>query len=112
MLYNLQILRGIAALSVVFYHTDFRVSGGHHTQFFGVPIFFVISGFIMCYITRDNPTNFLRNRAIRIVPMYWLCTLALVLITFKLPIELISGTLPADLLKSLLFLHGNKKFFT
>ncbi|MGA8902391.1 hypothetical protein, partial [Bradyrhizobium sp.] len=37
------------ALGVVFYHTDFRLPGDWHTEFFGVSTFFVISGFI----TRD-----------------------------------------------------------
>ena len=49
MLFNLQILRGIAAVGVAFYHTDFRLAGNHHTEFFGVSTFFVISGFIMCW---------------------------------------------------------------
>jgi len=49
----MQILRRLAALGVVFYHTDFRLPGDWHTEFFGVSTFFVISGFIMCFITRD-----------------------------------------------------------
>jgi exopolysaccharide production protein ExoZ len=82
---NLQILRGLAALGVVFYHTDFRLPGDWHTEFFGVSTFFVISGFIMCFITRDpdggdaTARSFMIRRLIRIVPLYWLCTLALVL---------------------------------
>jgi len=107
MLYN-QILRGVAALSVVFYHSGFRLSGYYETQFFAVPTFFVISGFIMCHITQDGPANFLQNRIIRIIPMYWICTLALVLITFKLPIELISGTLPTHLFRSLSFIPSGE----
>jgi len=72
---NLQVLRGLAALSVVFYHTGFAV-GGVHTEFQGVAVFFVISGFIMTYITRRNPDRFLQQRLLRIVPLYWLCTTA------------------------------------
>jgi exopolysaccharide production protein ExoZ len=104
MLFNLQILRGIAAVGVVFYHTDFRLAGDHHTEFFGVSTFFVISGFIMCWITRDNADNFLCKRIERIVPFYWLCTFALILLTFKLPLDLMSWQFVAYLTRSLLFL--------
>jgi exopolysaccharide production protein ExoZ len=83
LLFNLQVLRGLAALGVVFYHTDFRLAGDWHTDFSGVAIFFVISGFIMCFITRDNADDFLKMRLIRIVPIYWLCTFALVFLMFR-----------------------------
>jgi exopolysaccharide production protein ExoZ len=82
MLSNLQVLRGVAALGVVFFHTDYLLPGGWHTEFFGVATFFIISGFIMCFITRDNADGFLAKRLVRIVPLYWLCTLAALLITF------------------------------
>lgn len=78
MIGNLQLLRGLAALGVVFYHTDFRLPGDWHTDFFGVSTFFVISGFIMCFITREDADGFLMKRAIRIVPLYWLCTFTLI----------------------------------
>ncbi len=107
MLFNLQILRGTAAIGVVFYHTDFRVAGDYHTQFFGVPTFFVISGFIMCWITRDSADNFLLKRIERIVPFYWLCTFALILLTFKLPLDLMSWQFIAYLARSLLFLPSS-----
>jgi exopolysaccharide production protein ExoZ len=48
----------------------------------GVYVFFVISGFIMVHISwdhfgrKDATTNFLRRRVIRIVPLYWLATIA------------------------------------
>ena len=41
MISNLQILRGLAAVGVVFYHIDFRLPGDWHTEFFGVSTFFV-----------------------------------------------------------------------
>jgi exopolysaccharide production protein ExoZ len=49
---------------------------------FGVYIFFVISGFIMVYISGDRfgqsgaARHFAVNRIVRIVPLYWLLTLA------------------------------------
>jgi len=104
MLFNLQILRGIAAVGVVFYHTAYLLAGGHHTEFFGVSTFFVISGFIMCWITRDDAGGFLRKRIERIVPFYWVCTFALILLTYKLPLDLMSWQFVAYLARSLLFL--------
>ena len=83
MLFNLQVLRGVAALGVVFYHTDYRLPGDWHTEFFGVATFFVISGFIMCFITRDRADGFLRARIERIVPIYWVCTFALLFMMFR-----------------------------
>jgi exopolysaccharide production protein ExoZ len=80
MLANLQMLRGLAALGVVFYHTDYRLPGDVHTEFQGVAVFFVISGFIMTYITRKDANGFLTNRLIRIVPLYWVCTVAIALL--------------------------------
>jgi exopolysaccharide production protein ExoZ len=75
---NLQVLRGLAALSVVIYHTDFRPFGSHN-DFFGVAIFFVISGFIMTHITREGARGFMIARLTRIVPLYWAITLFTVL---------------------------------
>jgi exopolysaccharide production protein ExoZ len=76
MISNLQLLRGLAALAVVFYHTAYTFNGGVHTEFQAVAVFFVISGFIMTHITRAEADQFLSQRLIRIVPLYWLCTLA------------------------------------
>jgi exopolysaccharide production protein ExoZ len=74
---NLQILRGVAALSVVFYHTAFLLPGGIHTDFSAVATFFVISGFIMCFISEKDPSGFFSKRLLRIIPLYWLCTAVL-----------------------------------
>ena len=84
MLSNLQVLRGFAALGVVFFHTDYRLAGDWHTEFFGVATFFVISGFIMGFITRDNADDFLAKRLVRIAPLYWLCTVVLLVVMFRL----------------------------
>ena len=110
LLFNLQVLRGLAALGVVFYHTDFRLAGDWHTDFSGVSIFFVISGFIMCFITRQDADDFLTKRSVRIVPMYWLCTLAFIVFAYmsgRLSLS-IWTTLATDLPRSLLFLPSEK----
>lgn len=88
--YNVQVLRATAALMVVVYH-------GLHNQKIvydcdavgrplasGVDVFFVVSGFVMVYVTSQRavtPWAFLRDRMIRIYPVYWLVTLLLVLLT-------------------------------
>ena len=61
---------------MVIYHIDYRFVEGVHTDFLGVATFFVMSGFIMCFITKDAADGFLLNRLIRIAPIYWLLTLA------------------------------------
>lgn len=75
MITNLQLLRAFAALAVVFYHTGYRVLG-FSSDFLGVCVFFVISGFIMTHVSRQSADGFLTKRLIRIVPLYWIATLA------------------------------------
>src|ERR1700733_654168 len=85
---SLELGRGCAALLVILYHnggicekyfgsfpslhTPFR--GGHA----GVEYFFVLSGFIIYFAhagdrgRSDRILDFVKKRAIRIVPMYWI----------------------------------------
>lgn len=79
MITNLQLLRALAALSVVFYHTGYTIAG-HSTEFYGVAIFFCISGFIMSKVTTDGEDNFFIRRLVRIVPLYWIATIAFFLL--------------------------------
>ncbi len=71
----------------------------------GVDIFFVISGFIM-YVAASNetPFEFLRKRIIRIVPLYWVATLAFVLVKTKLHVFSITTEDLLHILKSLAFI--------
>jgi len=87
MLINIQFLRMVAAMLVVFYHTSAHVrsSGADQGAFFavseavgfaGVDIFFVISGFIMAHTSLtasglENGWAFLRRRVARIYSGYW-----------------------------------------
>lgn len=84
MITNIQLLRGVAALMVVFFHLVVKLQpfgyDGSQVSFLqgGVDIFFVISGFIMVHISRERERSgkqFLADRTIRIVPLYWLLTL-------------------------------------
>lgn len=91
---NLQLLRGIAALMIVFVHLwpllepQDAEARSPHALHAGVDIFFVISGFIMVHVTtaRDMaPGRFARDRIARIVPVYWLFCLIIFAAAWLLP---------------------------
>ena len=97
---SIQALRGIAALFVVLEHIRFLNCGA-----FGVDIFFCISGFMILFSTQKSSEHFLSKRLIRILPFYWLMTLATYAILLLMP-GLFAQTKadPVFLLKSLLFI--------
>ncbi|QBE49962.1 acyltransferase family protein [Leucobacter triazinivorans] len=75
---SIQFLRALAALGVVYYHA---VDAGGvfalpSTGAWGVDVFFVISGFIIGTVTVQNSAHFFRRRVFRVVPLYWIATLA------------------------------------
>jgi peptidoglycan/LPS O-acetylase OafA/YrhL len=76
MLYNLHLLRVIAALGVVYFHTtsDAGLRLDWDVGSRGVDVFFVISGFIIAYIGTSKPEQFFLRRLIRVVPFYWAAT--------------------------------------
>jgi exopolysaccharide production protein ExoZ len=94
---SIQILRAVAALMVVLFHSINRLQYYPHFHSFfyrrfqnfgevGVCLFFVISGFIMVHVhggdfEKHRSIEFLRKRALRIAPLYWiLTTVAVILI--------------------------------
>ena len=102
-IYNIQSLRGIAAFLVLLSHLytmekniwgDQILSSAFRMGMSGVDLFFVISGFIMVYVTRNwnggelyRIREFLFARITRIYPLYWfvsLITLALYFLNRKL----------------------------
>jgi exopolysaccharide production protein ExoZ len=107
LLVNLNTLRALAALAVVYYHItadaglNFRITTGAR----GVDIFFVISGFIIAYIGSRKSDRFFIRRLIRIVPFYWIATLALFSIVWMAP-NLLRSTRPdfLQLICSLFFI--------
>lgn len=82
MIGNLQILRAFAATGVVILHSNATVLGVH-TEFQGVALFFVLSGYLMCRIRNRPASVFLVDRFWRIVPSYWAAT-AVMLSTFAM----------------------------
>lgn len=86
---SLQILRALAATSVVYYHIAATPVFGA----FGVDIFFVISGFVMAMIVSEGQTasEFIKSRIIRIVPLYWTLTTLILLLALVRP-ELLNST--------------------
>lgn len=110
-LHALQYLRAIAALVVVYSHACIQVPA-YRAQLiefgsFGVDIFFVISGFIMLYISKPDhtPVNFMLNRFRRVAPLYWFFTLLMALIFLVMPSVFTNTELRAEaLIKSLLFI--------
>src|SRR5882672_4349770 len=120
MLVYIQILRLLAAVSVVAFHAwgaapegfkvpesaiSFVLSYGGH----GVDLFFVISGFIIFYAIHRatlTPAEFLRRRVERIAPLYFVVTFAVIVLAMALPATF--GTegwyTPRHILKSLAFI--------
>lgn len=84
MLYSIQYMRAIAAFLVVIHHAawkgvQFSNDPLHwfHVGSIGVDLFFIISGFIMCYTVNKKKVlflNFIKDRFVRIIPLYWLLT--------------------------------------
>lgn len=70
----IQVLRGIAALMVLVGHLGIRTP----LQGAVIDLFFVISGFIMGIVGQHEPAGlFIKKRVARLVPLYWLVTIAM-----------------------------------
>ena len=116
-LLHIQALRGVAALLVLLSHLQ-RIESRTVASpllpdsfafgMMGVDLFFVISGFIMVFVTRDwarpgRQGEFLFARAARIYPLYWIVSLALLAVWLVRP-DLVFSSSPnqPSLLNSLL----------
>jgi exopolysaccharide production protein ExoZ len=75
-LLGLQYMRALAACAVVAYHAADRAGEPFAAGEAGVDLFFVLSGFLMWAITdaASRPAAFFADRAMRIVPSYWIVT--------------------------------------
>lgn len=116
-LYQIQYLRALAAVAVVFYHINATLQskvGPDAVNPFtvgaaGVDLFFVISGFIMAYVVSGpkqySTVQFLRDRLMRIAPLYYLVTLFVFVCLLIVPQLFSSSTAhTGQLLNSILFL--------
>lgn len=116
---TLQVLRGLAATLILLRHAFYEVSvispmafDASVSEFFrvGVDIFFVLSGFIMVYISWGQTgavaaKNFFLRRVIRIVPTYWFYTFVLLGVAMVIPQVLAKAEfVPVDFVKSLFFI--------
>src|SRR3978361_1208436 len=119
MLVHIQILRFIAAVSVIAFHALGVAPDGHKVpesaiSFVlsyggrGVDLFFVISGFIIFYATDGRgltPAEFLRRRVERIAPLYFVVIFAVTMLAITLPttFDTPNWYTPRHILKSLAF---------
>lgn len=120
-LHRLQYLRGLAALVVVLSHALIKLDRICEIQgwpalglsvdgTFGVDIFFVISGFLMCttaaseFGARGSVGRFVARRILRIVPLYWLFILIEVALRIANPSAAGQSFGPQEVLLSLLFI--------
>lgn len=84
--------------------------GVYNNYVVGIDIFFVLSGFIMVYISREKQgvqaaKDFIIRRIMRIIPVYWFYTFVLALIAIFLPQVLGKAEfIPVDFIKSLFFI--------
>ncbi|MBD1548952.1 acyltransferase family protein [Roseibium aggregatum] len=116
MLVQLQYVRAIAALVVVYFHSVLQLHNVHPGAVlgsvvfgeYGVDLFFVLSGFVMWLTTANRkigPVEFYKHRIERIVPLYWALTLAAAAIALLLPAYLKSTQFDLPhLLASLFFI--------
>jgi peptidoglycan/LPS O-acetylase OafA/YrhL len=95
---NIQILRALAVLMVIAYHSSgliykygFEFDGflniGHWGAF-GVDVFFVISGYIMAQIDsvkKKSSIEFIKDRVVRVIPVYWMFTFLMITMQFFYP---------------------------
>lgn len=99
---NFDFIRLIAALQVVFLHTVEHLNVPVNKQFIslvslfpGVPIFFLISGFLISASyekSRSNIKRYFENRLLRIFPALWVCffvSIATVFIFYDLNVDLL-----------------------
>lgn len=110
---SLQILRAIAATSVVYFHIGatsvayFQIRAIPLFGSFGIDIFFVISGFVMAMVIANgqSPRIFAVSRLTRIVPLYWIFTTCFLILAAIKP-ELLNSTTAniTNYLKSIFFI--------
>lgn len=116
-LVSVQLLRAVAAATVVFGHAETEATqvlpGLRPIGFdfgIGVDIFFIISGFVMwlssahLFGRAGASWTFLRRRFLRVVPLYWLYTLGMLAAILLFPSKLNNAEIsPGMVISSFLF---------
>ncbi|RWM83674.1 MAG: acyltransferase [Mesorhizobium sp.] len=118
MVFNVQVMRAIAATLVVWVHTQELIVTDvlpHWLRSFGyggVDLFFVISGFIMVRTTQNKnirPIQFYRKRILRVAPLYAFFTMLVVILSASMPDVLKSTQIEfSKIAKSLVFIPFEK----
>ena len=121
LLYYVQCLRGLASLLVCGFHTRYWINLNDNSELgnflfgkgvYGVELFFIISGFIMIYTTKDNylqsqykySISFIKKRIIRIVPLYTILTI----IWYIIFIDSFNWNVFIKIIKSIMFIPYNE----
>lgn len=106
---ELDLLRFIAALAVVFFHYAFRgyaaddLTVMHYSPlepiarygFLGVHLFFMISGFVILMTAGDaSIKKFIASRAARLLPAFWVCCTITFLVTLAIGGDRFTATWP------------------
>ena len=100
--FELDFLRFLAALAVLFFHYSFRMwnmDGGGDIEYpilsvfskygyLGVDVFFIISGFVILMSAEGRtPNQFLISRFVRLFPAYWFCVIMLFFFAILWPVS-------------------------
>ena len=76
---DIQILRGVAVLLVVFFHLGLM---NFQSGFLGVDVFFTISGFLMAVMYDHNDKKaFIKRRALRLLPAYYVTVVLTIIVS-------------------------------
>lgn len=123
MILSIQYLRGLAAMLVLLSHVAWKGAqyAGNPMDWFrvgewGVDIFFVISGFVMCHTTRNkhgrpfDVARFLGHRFSRIIPLYWTLSTVALAVFLLMPGMVNSGGGRTDILRSYLLIPSNDNY--
>lgn len=121
LLYYVQCLRGLASLLVCGFHTRYWINLNDSSKLgdflfakglYGVELFFIISGFIMIYTTKDNFIQcqykysklFIKKRIIRIAPLYTILTI----VWYIIFIDSFNWNVFIKIIKSIMFIPYNE----
>ncbi|WP_439125598.1 MAG: acyltransferase family protein [Pseudomonas rhizophila] len=106
---EIDLLRFIAAMSVVFFHYAFRgyaaddrsllsyplLAPAAQYGYLGVELFFMISGFVIMMTARpEGFRRFFISRAVRLYPAFWVCCSITFMVTLVLGGDRFSATVP------------------